>query len=1334
MAANGTPVGNMIIKVDLDSTGVEKNMTGLQRQLKSSNKAMGAQLSAFDRGEKSASKYGVMIEGLTNRHRIQGRMVEEARAKHRRMSDEYGENSVKAQKASQELNEQIARYQETGRELDNVTAEFQAFQEQQELQSKGWYKVADGMENYGGKLKSAGKKMDETGRNLTRKVTLPLTLVGGAAIKTGMDFESGMSRVAAVSGASADDMEKLEGKAREMGRTTVFSASEASDAFYYMSLAGWDAEQSMDGIAGVMDLAAASGEDLALVSDIVTDGLTAFGLEAKESGRFADVLAAASANANTDVRGMGDAFKYAAPVAGALGFDIEDVSVAIGLMSNAGIKGQKSGTALRTMMTNLAKPTEQMKDEMDKLGISLTDGNDEMKSFDEVMGDLRSSFSGLDEAQQAQAAATIFGKESMSGALAIINASEEDYNKLTEAVNESEGAANEMADTMQDNFAGSVKELRSMLEDLFIEVYQNLKPGLEQTVEVLKDVTEWFANLSPEAQENIIKFGLLAAAAGPVLSIFGKLSFGAGTLMQAAGGLTKTIGTAGGKGLAGAVGLLGKSGVVGLAIAGVGALGYGAYKLFDELKNGKEVNLDVAQSFSDQAVDIQNSADTFDRLSNKADASNAELAELNELNKKISQSNNPGEIDELQSRYEDLAKNSGLSKDELNALFTANDNLIEQAPDVQTSISETGEEFIVATDKANEYAQTMRDMAENELRGERLELIEQEQEALDVINEKTKERDELLDRQTTFHERANQYMSDHEGAQQRINEIEDELGDKLKDRANLNEEESRLAREYSDLTAIINDNIGDRNQNYQNGIDPLNETIDANQAIIDKLAEAEMQMANIYLQNVGIKEQGEEGLAQLDETITKNQEEIEQLQEKKSNGEQLTDEERERLTTLQESTDQQEAQRLKIYEELGLYNDINGVLDSKLSKLSEEEQQRIRNKAEAAEINVEEGNIVSQIQDKNSKLAETREELIKNLQQEGATTQEINNQVGELDGKIQRNDEIMKDVLTEAGLWGEVENQINMGADAISGQGYGIDSNNDKTRTGIGLEQERTAEAGSDVDKFVNAQDYGTVRGIDLAGMAGVIKPVTANDGGSVQDINVRAETRAEKLVNLTDGGTLSTLNRRISQPVRKTVNLIGNSMGNLSKALGWAKGTPPSGHPGGDAVIGEKGRELGILPNGRAFISPGSHTFIPDMPKGTHIIPNNKTEKMLRATSSYAEGTNGFDELFNFDRLWNSEIMKLIALFGRNNNSSKEQKTPKQEKDASTKHLEQMINLLSEQVEDSKEMVMLLAQLVAKNPNIQIGEHEFRNVASKVLDKGLGERANKKKNAWGGA
>ncbi len=203
-----------------------------------------------------------------------------------------------------------------------------------------------------------------------------------------------------------------------------------------------------------MNLAAASGEDLALTSDIVTDALTAFGMTAKDSGRFADVLAAASSNANTNVAMLGESFKYVAPLAGALGYSAEDTSLALGLMANAGIKASQAGTSLKTMFANLSKPTKEMKSVMDDLGISLTDKEGNMKTMDQVIKDLRSSFSKLSETEQASAAATLFGKEAMAGALSIVNASEKDYKKLSEAIDGSKGAAKAMAEEMEDKSDG----------------------------------------------------------------------------------------------------------------------------------------------------------------------------------------------------------------------------------------------------------------------------------------------------------------------------------------------------------------------------------------------------------------------------------------------------------------------------------------------------------------------------------------------------------------------------------------------------------------------------------------------------------------------------------------------------------------------------------------------------------------------------------------------------------------------------------------------------------------------------------------------------------------
>lgn len=292
------------------------------------------------------------------------------------------------------------------------------------------------------------------------------------------DFEAAMSEVKAISGATGDEFAALTEKAMQMGADTKFSAVESAEAFKYMAMAGWAPQQMMAGISGIMSLAAASGESLGTTSDIVTDALTAFGLSAGDAGHFSDVLAQASASANTNVGLLGESFKYVAPVAGTMGYSIEDTSLALGLMANAGIKGSMAGTALKTSIANLASPTKEMASAMEQYGISLTDGEGNMLGLKGVMDNLRTSLGGLSETEQTAAASTIFGKEAMSGMLSIVNASEADYNKLTDAVYNADGAAQKMSETMMDNLAGSFEYLGGAVDEVQNTLGERLSPYL----------------------------------------------------------------------------------------------------------------------------------------------------------------------------------------------------------------------------------------------------------------------------------------------------------------------------------------------------------------------------------------------------------------------------------------------------------------------------------------------------------------------------------------------------------------------------------------------------------------------------------------------------------------------------------------------------------------------------------------------------------------------------------------------------------------------------------------------------------------------------------------
>lgn len=448
------------------------------------------------------------------------------------------------------------------------------------------------MKSFESKLKGYGDKMEKAGKSWSAKVSAPIAGVGVVATKLGIDFQSAMSEVGAISGATGDDLAILEKKARDMGATTKFSASDAAEGLKYMAMAGWDTNAMLEGLDGVLALAAASGEDLGMVSDIVTDSMTAFGLQANEAGHFADVLAKASSSSNTNVGLMGETFKYVAPLAGSLGYSIEDTALGIGLMANAGIKGSQAGTALRSMLTRLVKPTKESGTAMDTLGITMTNTDGSMKSLAEVTQDLRVAFADLDPDQQAFYAAQIAGQEAMSGFLAIVNASDSDFSNLQRNINNSTGAAKEMSDMMQDNLKGRWEEFKSALEEVALQIYDLLLPALESWLKKGQAFIDWFSELDDGTKKTILNVAGFAAALGPALLIGGKFANSIGSI---AGLFTKFSGaakvaTTATTSLGGGFSIAGTAAKAGalllnpwvLGIAGAGVAAYGLYKYLQQ--------------------------------------------------------------------------------------------------------------------------------------------------------------------------------------------------------------------------------------------------------------------------------------------------------------------------------------------------------------------------------------------------------------------------------------------------------------------------------------------------------------------------------------------------------------------------------------------------------------------------------------------------------------------------------------------------------------------------------------------------------------------------------
>ncbi|WP_049396517.1 phage tail tape measure protein [Staphylococcus epidermidis] len=528
------------IDLSMKDMGVQRSISEIKRSFKGLNADLKLSNNNFKYSEKSLNSYKLRTRELSLAVKESKANVAALKAKYQEVSRESGVNSKKAAQLRQEYSRQADNLNYLQNELDQTRDKYR---EMIAVSKSSVGRLGQTFAEIGPKIKSIGDSMKSVGRNMSMYVTAPITAGFGAAMKKSIDFDDTMRKVKATSGATGDEFNQLRTKALQMGRDTKFTASESAEAMNYMALAGWDTKDMLNGIGGVMNLAAASGEDLASVSDIVTDNLTAFGMKAKDSTHFADVLAQTSSKANTDVRGLGDAFKYAAPVAGALGYTIEDTSIAIGLMSNAGIKGEKAGTALRTMFTNLAKPTKAMKDKMDELGISITDSNGEMLPMRDVMDQLRTKMGGLSKDQQAAAASTIFGKEAMSGALAVINASDEDYKKLTKSIDGSSGASKRMANEMEGGIGGAMRKMKSAIESLAISLGDALAPILYKVATWVNKLATKFSNLPSGVQKTIAVVGLLAAAIGPLLMVFGVMVSTIGTAITTLGSLMTSMRT-----------------------------------------------------------------------------------------------------------------------------------------------------------------------------------------------------------------------------------------------------------------------------------------------------------------------------------------------------------------------------------------------------------------------------------------------------------------------------------------------------------------------------------------------------------------------------------------------------------------------------------------------------------------------------------------------------------------------------------------------------------------------------------------------------------------------
>lgn len=579
-------IGGDTTKLQTALKGVNTEIRNTQSQLKDVEKLL-----KLDPGN---------TELLSQKHKLLAQAVSETKEKLETLKTAAEQANTAL--ANGEISQ--SQYDALQREIVETEQELKRLEEQANQSATAMQKIAatgEQLKDVGGNIESAGKKM--------LPVTATVTALGTASVKTAADFESAMSKVEAVSGATASEMEALTAKAREMGSTTKFSASEAAEAMNYMAMAGWKTEDMLSGIEGVMNLAAASGEDLATTSDIVTDALTAFGLTAQDSGHFADVLAAASSNANTNVSMMGETFKYCAPIAGSLGFSVEDTAEAIGLMANAGIKSTQAGTSLRTIMTNLSGEVKICGANIGEVTVATSNADGTMRDLSDILADCRVAFAGLSESEKAAAAESLVGKNAMSGFLALMNAGEGDIRKLSGAIDNCDGAAQNMADTMNDNLEGQLTILKSALEELAISFGQLLIPALREVVQWLQGFIGFLNSLPEGVKKTIMVIALVAAALGPVLIIVGKVISAIGTIMTIVPKMAGVINVV--KGAFAALNATMLANPIVLIIAAIAALVAAFIYLWNNCEGFRQFWIDLWENIKQIAVAVWEGLKTF---------------------------------------------------------------------------------------------------------------------------------------------------------------------------------------------------------------------------------------------------------------------------------------------------------------------------------------------------------------------------------------------------------------------------------------------------------------------------------------------------------------------------------------------------------------------------------------------------------------------------------------------------------------------------------------------------------------------------------------------------
>ncbi|MFS1513626.1 phage tail tape measure protein [Chengkuizengella sp. SCS-71B] len=571
-------VGALKVNLGLDSAEFTKSITDINRKLKAVESEFKVASTSVDGFGSSVDDLKVISDNLSTKLQLQSEKVRTLRDKYEESVKTKGKEARETENLLIRYNKTVSAMNSTRKELDKVNAKI-------EDQTNTWKKLKKHMDEVSNSLKKAGSSLGSIGKDLSLKLTAPISAMATGIVVAGANFEEAMSKVKAISVATENDVLKLKNQAKELGSTTKFSATEAAEGMQFLSMAGFETQEILSSMPGLLDLAAAGALDLGAAADITSNIMSAFAIEASQTGHVSDVIAKAASSANTSVEQLGEAMVYLAPSAQSLGWSIEESTAAVMSLSDAGIQGQKAGAAFSTSLTRLAKPTGKMSGLMEVLSLNFFDTEGKMKPLPDLVGDLQNATHEMSEEQKAATLATIFGSEAYKHWAVLLEAGSNTLGKNTQMLINADGAARKMAETMSDNTKGGFKEFQSALEGLAITLSDYILPHINKVLESVTNMIRKFGEMDSGTQKLILVLGGIAAAIGPILVIIGTLVSSIGSILSV---ITPAISAIGGAGGFSAVlaAITGPIGIAVAAIAGLIAIFVTLYKKNETFRDG----------------------------------------------------------------------------------------------------------------------------------------------------------------------------------------------------------------------------------------------------------------------------------------------------------------------------------------------------------------------------------------------------------------------------------------------------------------------------------------------------------------------------------------------------------------------------------------------------------------------------------------------------------------------------------------------------------------------------------------------------------------------------